>query len=393
MTTKVILKYILLGFIGGSVLIAFVNPKFFKRQLIEYLDLQTEIAKYTSSDQYSENHQTQQFNSETSQVKKITNVTEWNISQPVSIAKPAVVGISTTMIERVRPRNSFERFLAPRNRTSMTNGSGFLISKDGFVVTNQHVIENAIEIKISLPDGTRYSATKIGEDKQTDIALLKIEHDGRTFPHIPIGNSDHLKIGEWAIAIGNPFGLTMINDQPTVTLGIISATNRDFGHSSASRAVYENMIQTDAAINSGNSGGPLINASGEVIGMNTFIFTGGSGTEGNVGIAFAIPINKIRKVVNVLQSGDIDRDIETGIIRTYRIDKMRSEEYKLPIGLLITQLLPNGPAANKGIKVGDVILFPNYLMHTAYPFTSNGERRSFSFNAEIDNNIANVFRK
>ncbi len=158
-----------------------------------------------------------------------------------------------------------------RERVKST-GSGVVISPDGYVITNSHVLENALETVVTLPGGKEYSAETIGIDKLTDLALLKLE--GSNFPYADIGDSDNLIIGEWAIALGNPFGLFDVNDEPTATAGIISAVDMDFGTMESSGRVYQDMIQTDAAINPGNSGGPLVNSLGEVIAINTFIFSG-----------------------------------------------------------------------------------------------------------------------
>ena len=212
-----------------------------------------------------------------------------------------------------------------------------------------------------LSNGESYQAVKIGEDVQTDIALIKIINTDDKFIPVEIGDSNETLIGEWAIALGNPFGLNQYNNNPTVTLGIISAKGRDFGHIEGESKVYYNMMQTDAAINSGNSGGPLVNALGQVIGMNTFIYTGGGQSSGNVGIAFAIPINDIMKTVDILQNGDIDRAIYTGIYSVRSNSKQNAYYLGLSIdyGAIVLQIVRNSPAHKAGIQAGDVIVEAN----------------------------------
>jgi len=174
-------------------------------------------------------------------------------------------------------------------------GSGFIISSDGYILTNEHVVENATEIIITMTGGEKAEAQIIGTDPKSDVALLKI--DLNSLQHVKLGNSDEVILGEWAIAAGNPFGLFEINNKATVTVGVISALNRDFGEMVG--RIYQDMIQTDASINHGNSGGPLCNALGEVIGMNAFIYI--DKAEGSVGIGFAIPINRIKNLLEDLK--------------------------------------------------------------------------------------------
>ena len=178
-------------------------------------------------------------------------------------------------------------------KPSRVLGPGYSSAPDGYIITNQHVVENADEVIVTLPGGKEYDAEVIGEDRVTDLAVLRIE--GKHLPYSKLGDSDDIIIGEWVIALGNPFGLFDVNKQPTATVGIISAVDLDFGKELSGR-VYQGMIQTDASINQGNSGGPLSNAEGEVIGINTFIFTGGGYSEGSIGISFAIPINRAKGI-------------------------------------------------------------------------------------------------
>ncbi|NCS90267.1 MAG: trypsin-like serine protease, partial [Ignavibacteria bacterium] len=211
------------------------------------------------------------------------------ITETVKKVSPAVVGISVTEIRQYRdPFGSFfddpffRQFFGDRgtqNRKVQGLGSGYIISPDGYILTNDHVAGNASEITVTLTNGNHYPAKIIGTDPVSDICLLKIE--GGDFPFISLGNSDDIIIGEWVIALGNPFGLFNINDKPTVTVGVISAIGMNL--EPINNRYYLNMIQTDAAINGGNSGGPLVNSLGDVIGMNTLIFTAG-GAQGSIGL-------------------------------------------------------------------------------------------------------------
>lgn len=360
---KTIGLFLFVGFSFGIIVIQIVNPHAIKTGIKNYLELNNvqqvlvkqPVEKTTPliSDERKKIELSQKFIEET---KKYT------VPKAISIAKPAVVGIGVKSIERVYSRNPFDSYFGRRryqDRVAQSTGSGFIVSDDGFVITNQHVIDNAAEVSVNLPDGTEYKAELIGQDAQSDIALLKISDSTRVFPVIERGDSDELMIGDWAIAIGNPFGLSMINNQPTVTLGIISALNRNFGHVSSGGRVYENMVQTDAAINSGNSGGPLVNILGKVIGMNTFIYTGGSGGSGNVGIAFSIPMNKVYAIIKQLKNGDIDRNFYIGIINGFTINKRFAKAYNVDQGMLIMDIDPNSPAYQLGLRKDDIILEAN----------------------------------
>ena len=189
---------------------------------------------------------------------------------------------------------------------------------------------------------------------RSDVALLKL--DGRDFPYASLANSDGLIIGEWVIALGNPLGLFEINNQPTATVGIISAVDMNFGEMEGGQ-VYKNMIQTDAAINMGNSGGPLINSEGKVIGINTFIYTGSSYSEGSIGIGFAIPINRAKRIVEELKNtGRVDRSYKTGLTvqpLTPRIALYM--ELSISEGLIVIEVEDNSTADRSGIKDGDII--------------------------------------
>ncbi len=193
----------------------------------------------------------------------------------------------------------------------------------------------------------------VGTDKVSDVCLLKI--DENKLPFLKLGNSNDIIIGEWSIALGNPFGLFDVNDQPTVTVGVISAKNMNL--EPVDERFYLNMIQTDAAINGGNSGGPLVNSVGDVIGMNTIIYSTGSG-KGSIGLGFAIPINKVKKIVDELKlKGEIDRNFYTGL-GVQDIDEKIAAYFKLQNarGVIVNSVMKNSPAEKAGFKSGDVIL-------------------------------------
>ncbi len=284
------------------------------------------------------------------------------ITETVKRVSPAVVGINVTEIRQYQdPFGSlfddpfFRQFFNNRSYSQKIKGlgSGFIISPDGFIVTNDHVAGNASEITVTMTDGKHYKAKVVGTDHITDICLLKV--DAADLPYEVLGNSDDIMIGEWVVALGNPFGLFEINDKPTVTVGVISSSGMNL--EPISNRYYINMLQTDAAINGGNSGGPLVNSEGEVIGMNTLIFTGGSGSQGSIGLGFAIPINKIKRIVSELkQNGKIDRDFDPGM-RIQTIDQQIADYYNLDEtrGVIVTQVLPGSPAKQAGLKVGDII--------------------------------------
>ncbi|HET7903622.1 MAG TPA: trypsin-like peptidase domain-containing protein [Candidatus Eisenbacteria bacterium] len=231
-------------------------------------------------------------------------------------------------------------------------GSGFIISKDGYVITNEHVIRGAEQIKAILPDGRNFDGKVIGAHPQYDLAVVKIE--GKNLPAAPLGTANDLMIGEWAIAIGNPFGFLLNDVQPTVTAGVVSATHRDIKPQNEDGGIYKNMIQTDAAINPGNSGGPLLNARGEVIGVNTFIFSKGGG--GSIGIGFAIPIDVAKKVVEeIIKYGKV-RNVWIGV-RTWELTPYVSERLGTVDrnGLYVSVVERGSPADKAGMKVGDII--------------------------------------
>lgn len=284
------------------------------------------------------------------------------ITEAVKVVSPAVVGINVLQIRQYRSPlfdDPFFRYFFPERTEQVKGlGSGFIISSDGYIVTNEHVVHQAAEIVVTLPNGTKFEAEPIASDFISDIALLKI-NSREPLPFVALGNSDDLIIGEWAIAFGNPFGLFDMG-QPSVSQGIISATDRDFGRQSDTR-VYKDMIQTDAAINSGNSGGPLVNGFGEVVGINTFIFSGNERTGTSIGLGFAIPINRAKKIIRELrQFGRVNRRFRTGLeIEDLTYSLARYLGLKTTDGVIVSNVESNSPASRAGFKIGDVIIEAN----------------------------------
>jgi len=222
-------------------------------------------------------------------------------------------------------------------------GSGVIISADGYIVTNNHVVENADEIKVRCTNHEEYDAKVIGRDPKTDVALIKIEpKDGLTY--ITFGNSDTLRVGDWVVAIGNPFGL-----ENTVTAGIVSGKGRSLGNNP-----YENFIQTDAAINMGNSGGPLLDMNGDLVGINTAIY---SRSGGSIGLGFAIPANMVKNVVEQLkENGQVVRGWLGVMIQQVTADLAKEFGLDRPHGALVGEVMKDSPADKAGIKQGDVII-------------------------------------
>jgi serine protease Do len=240
----------------------------------------------------------------------------------------------------------FERFFGPQRRApykAKSLGSGFVIDASGYILTNNHVVENADEIVVKLPTGKEFKAKVVGRDSKTDIALIEI-HGASDLTPVNLGNSDDLKVGQWVVAIGNPFGL-----ENTVTAGIVSAMGRHIN-----QGPYDNFIQTDAAINPGNSGGPLLNTRGEVVGINTAIFSRGGG---NIGIGFAIPIGLAKEIVPQLKErGHVTRGWLGVMIQKVTPDIAESLGLSEARGALVADVVKDGPADAAGIKQGDVIV-------------------------------------
>lgn len=313
------------------------------------------------------------FSSEAKESETETEVADSRenaITRAVKACADAVVGINVTevkTVEYVDPFFSdpfFQRFFGKRFAKRYKKfeikglGSGFLISPDGYILTNYHVAGEASKIVATLTNGKRYPAKIIGADNVSDVALLKIE--GENFPYLKLGNSDDCIVGEWVIAMGNPFGLFDKNSRPTVTVGVISNKNIDFIHEDK---VYKGMIQTDAAISSGNSGGPLINALGEAIGMNTVIFSTAQSDvgAGSIGIGFSIPINRVKRIIDLLKkNGKIDRRYYIGMeVRDIDEDIKPYLDEEIDEGAVVFSVKRRSPADRAGVEPGDVILETN----------------------------------
>jgi serine protease Do len=292
----------------------------------------------------------------------ISNSRRNAITRTVAQVSPAIVGINVTELRQYRQLSPwgddpfFRQFFGDRVYTQKVQGlgSGFIISPDGYILTNDHVAGNAKEITVTLTNGKKYPAEMIGTDLVSDISLLKIKAEG--LPFIRLGDSDGVITGEWVIALGNPFGLFDISDKPTVTVGVVSATGINL--KAQEGRTYKGMIQTDAAINSGNSGGPLVNSVGEVIGVNAVIYTP---NQGSIGLGFAIPINRVKAVVAELKrSGKIERDWYTGLeIQTVDARVARYFGLDKAEGVIISDVKRGSPADRAGFRVGDIIIEAN----------------------------------
>ncbi|MDR2386034.1 MAG: DegQ family serine endoprotease [Deltaproteobacteria bacterium] len=280
-----------------------------------------------------------------------------SVAPVVERASPAVVNIFTVKVvrndlnrfRRRAPRGLPEDFMEeffnfpvppPREYKERALGSGFIFDPEGYIITNNHVVEGAEDIKVKLDDGREISAEIVGRDPKTDLALIKLTSPG-PFPYVSIGNSDQVKIGDWLVAIGNPFGL-----EHTVTAGILSARGRTIGV-----GPYDDFLQTDASINPGNSGGPLLNLYGQVVGINTIIIAGGSG------IGFAIPSNVATKIIEQLRAtGRVDRGWIGVLIQEMTEDMAKGFGVSESQGALVGNVTEGSPAQQGGIRHGDIIV-------------------------------------
>ena len=269
---------------------------------------------------------------------------------------PAVVSITVSSRRRVTERSPWDFFFIPRETEQLvpSSGTGFIVKSDGVIITNQHVVAGAESITVTLPDGTDLPGTLVGEDPTTDIAVVRI--DRNDLPVVALGRSTDLLIGEWVVALGNPYAFLLGNSEPSVTAGVVSATHRNILPNGEQPGLYLDMIQTDAAINPGNSGGPLANALGEVVAVNSSIFTGGGGSSGSIGLGFAIPIERAMRVADeLLRTGTMQR-AWTGLDVA---GPSAMQDWKSQGGVTVTRVAANGPAARGGITEGTVLLEAN----------------------------------
>lgn len=261
-----------------------------------------------------------------------------------------MVSVNVQRVQQVRRRGFFDSFLMSPQRSRLVAGlgSGFIFDEGGLVMTNDHVVTGAERIMVTLPDGRDFEAELLGTDPLTDIAVLRIESSD-PLPSVSLGTSDGMLIGEWALAIGNPFGNLISNAEPTVTAGVVSALRRHIVPDADDTGFYLGMIQTDAAINPGNSGGPLVNALGEVVGVNASIFSRSGGSEG---LGFAIPIDRALRIADdLVQKGSVDRawlGIDVGPVE--------ADEWGRTHGIQITRVSPDSPAAEQRIQAGSRLI-------------------------------------
>jgi serine protease Do len=272
------------------------------------------------------------------------------ITEAVAKVAPAVVTVQTEVVQRVQA-DPFDVFFGRGGGGTQTQagiGTGIIIRNDGVIVTNAHVVAGATTISVMLRDGTTYPAKMVGTDETNDLAVLKVDATG--LPVAPLGDSDNLLVGEWAIAIGNPYGFSLGNSEPSVTAGVISGVGRNLVARGEGPSAYFDMIQTDASINPGNSGGPLVNASGEVVGVNSSIY---STSGGSIGLGFSIPINRARRVADdLLNHGRVRRPWIGVQLENARTNNPRD---LIARGAKVAAVTQGSPAERAGIRVGDVI--------------------------------------
>ena len=273
------------------------------------------------------------------------------ISVAAARVAPAVVSVNVVRRERTLPRTVFDLFFLPpgAERVVQGLGSGFLVTSDGMIITNQHVVTGADSIVVTLRDGRNFPARLLGEDARTDVAVVKIEGTG--FPVAQTGHTKDLAIGDWVVAIGNPYGFLLGNSEPSVTAGVVSALRRSVLPSAGQPGLYADMIQTDAAINPGNSGGPLVDATGEVVGVNSFIL---SESGGNVGLGFAIPIERAMHVARDLRAYGRVRRGWTGI--QIAEPGGNSDSWRRQLGVVVQRVTPGSPGDQAQITEGDTII-------------------------------------
>jgi serine protease Do len=272
------------------------------------------------------------------------------ITEAVARVAPAVVTVQTEVVERV-PVDPFDWITGRQSgeRVGAGLGSGFITDPNGTIVTNAHVVSGATRVSVAMRDGKTFPAKVLGVDEQNDLAVLKIE--ARNLPVAPLGSSDDIIIGEWAIAIGNPYGFLLGNTEPSVTAGVVSATGRNLIGQAEGGGAYVDMIQTDASINPGNSGGPLVNADGVVIGVNASIY---SPSGGSIGLGFAIPINRAKRVTEDLVAHGRLRQPWIGVKVVQ--PSTNNPRDALNAGVIVSAIVPGSPAARAGIQPGDQLV-------------------------------------
>ena len=280
------------------------------------------------------------------------------ITEAVARVAPTVVTVQTEVVDR--STDPFDAFNGASERLLPGLGSGFIVRADGVIVTNAHVVADANSISVALRDGTTYPARLLGKDETNDLAVLKI--DAKGLPVAPLGQSDDLIIGEWVIAIGNPYGFLLGNSEPSVTVGVISGTGRNLVARSQGPAMYVDMIQTDASINPGTSGGPLVKAIGNIVGMNSSIF---SPSGGSIGLGFAIPVNRVKHVTEDLLAHGTVRRPWIGL--KPEIPQGQSQRESLRAGVIVGAVVPGSPADRAGIRRGDVLVRSrSRVIHNAF---------------------------
>lgn len=274
------------------------------------------------------------------------------IVQAAAQVAPAVVNVSVIGREQARPESLWESFFMPpgTQRRAMGFGSGVIVRADGVILTNDHVVRNAEQIRVTLPDGRDFEAQLVGTDQVADIAVLRIR--GADLPVAPVGTAEGLLIGEWAVAIGNPFANYFADAEPTVTAGVVSAVGRNIVPSSEEDGFYLGMIQTDASINPGNSGGPLVNATGQVIGINASIFSRSGGSEGT---GFAIPIDRALRIADDLLAHGEVRRAWVGV----DVEPVEADAWGRTRGVRVSRVAPGSPGDQAAMDVGDRLLAAN----------------------------------
>ena len=283
------------------------------------------------------------------------------ITRAIAKVSPAVVTVQTEQVQQVQP-DLFDWMwgVGPRSRSEAGLGTGIIIRPNGVIVTNAHVVADANKISVMLPSGDVYPAKVLGVDETQDVAVIKI--DATNLPVAELGNSDDVLVGEWAIAIGNPYGFMLGNPEPSVTVGVISGKGRNLVAGANGPQAYFDMIQTDAAINPGNSGGALVNADGQVIGVNSSIYTPSGGS---VGLGFAIPINRVKHDVDdLLAHGEVRRPWIGVKLKLPTTDNIRDAIAQRAV---ISTVVPGSPAERAGLRVGDEIVSENgRTIHNMY---------------------------